>query len=216
MLTVGCWWRACGTEVACKVAGEVELTRSIVELDAFSSEASENRSSTGLMVFVGRSWQVVLGTFVGMGASWMNRHTMGVALSENGLTRVDARTRSRCGQKGQSAIRHRLGANGLSVHLLKDLLSEPGAGHDSFDPDDTPECVSMSVKTHGEKGCHLRMMIMIGDDRGSDVKVVLHLLIRHDHGSDQSISKTRCKAHRVGRYGRGREKRERRSLSRIT
>jgi hypothetical protein len=106
--------------------------------------------------------------------------------------------------------------NGLPVDLLKNLLSEPGAGHDGFEGDDASECVSMFVQTQGEKGCYLRMMIMIGDDRGSDVKVVLHLLIRHNNGGDQSVSKMRCKAHRVGRYERGREKGERRPLSRIT
>jgi hypothetical protein len=40
-------------EVACKVTGEVELTRGVVELDTFSSEASENRGDTSLIAFVG-------------------------------------------------------------------------------------------------------------------------------------------------------------------
>jgi hypothetical protein len=217
-LTVGCWWRAGGTEVACKVAGEVEATRGVVELDAFGSEASENRGDTSLIAFVGCGGQVVLSVFVDMGARWTDRHVLSVSLSRNRLTRVVAgtKTRSRCGPRGQCAIRRRLGVNGLSVCLLKDLLSTPDAGHDSVDPDDAPECVSMFVKTKGEKGCYSHMMIMIGDDRGGDVKVILHLLVRHDGGDDQIMFSKRCKAYRVGRYERGRRKGERRSLSRIT
>jgi hypothetical protein len=154
--TVGCWWRAGDTEVACKVVGEVELTRSIVELDAFGSKASNDRGDASLIAFVGSGGQVVLGDFVDMDASWTNRHTMGVSLSEDGLTRVEARTRtrSRCGQRNHSVgrHRHRLWADDLSVCLLKDLLSKPSTSHDGVDADDAPECVSMFVKTQGGKG----------------------------------------------------------------
>jgi hypothetical protein len=109
-----------------------------------------------------------------------------VLLSRNRLTRVVAgtRIRSRCGRKGCSVVRHRhrLRADDLSIYLMEDLVSEPGASNDGVDPDDAPECVSMFVKTQKEKGYHLRVMIVVSDDGGSDVEI----LIRHGEGVDQS------------------------------
>jgi hypothetical protein len=61
------------------------------------------------------------------------------------LAIVGDRTRYRCVERGRSVGRRRVGFHDLSVAVLEDSLSEPGASHGGLDPYDTPARVSMSA-----------------------------------------------------------------------
>jgi hypothetical protein len=68
------------------------------------------------------------------------------SLSGGGLTLaiVRDRARHRCVERGWSAGRDSSEFRELSVAVLEDSLSEPGASHDGLDPHSAPESVSVS------------------------------------------------------------------------
>jgi hypothetical protein len=62
------------------------------------------------------------------------------------LAIVGDRARSKCVGRGWSAGRIRYGLRELSVAVLEDSLSEPGASYNGVNPQSAPEYVSVSAR----------------------------------------------------------------------
>jgi hypothetical protein len=73
---------------------------------------------------------------------------MDESFSGSGMTMaiVGDRARSKCVGRGWSASRDRYGLCELSVAVLKDSMSEPGASYDGVNPQGAPQYVSVSTR----------------------------------------------------------------------